>query len=120
MNSTIRTAIAISVSILGVSSAQATGPKAIPYAKISGLITKQCAYCHNATRHPEAVDLSSYKALMKSGEKGSIVSAGHPEKSKLIAYIDGTKEPRMPFKKAPLSKADIKAISDWVAAGAKG
>jgi uncharacterized membrane protein len=94
--------------------------KPMPYAKVASLIKAQCASCHNATRHPEKVDLSSYQALMKSGEHGPIVVAGHPEKSKLILYVDGTKQPRMPMGKAPLSKADIAMLKSWIASGAKG
>lgn len=94
--------------------------KKIPYAKVAGLIKTQCAYCHNAKSHPEKIDLSSFSALMKSGEHGPIVIAGHPEKSKLIQYIDGTKSPRMPFKKPAMATADIEQLKKWISAGAKG
>jgi hypothetical protein len=107
--------------LLGFSSAQQThaGKGApMPYAKVAPLIKAQCTSCHNAARHPEKVDLSSFQALMKSGEHGPIVVAGHPEKSKLILYVDGSKQPRMPMGKAPLSKADIAMLKKWIASGA--
>jgi len=93
---------------------------AMSYAKVAPLIKAQCVSCHNAKRSPEKVDLSSYQALMKSGEHGPIVIAGHPEKSKLISYVDGTKQPRMPMGKPALGKADIELLKKWIAAGAKG
>jgi hypothetical protein len=88
------------------------------YASIQPIIQAKCVSCHNDTRHPEAVNLSSYEKLLKSGEHGSIVVAGNPEKSKLLLYVDGTKQPRMPFKQAPLSKKEIAAIRAWIKAGA--
>jgi len=108
--------------LLGFSTVHKRQPpgKGMPYSKIAPLIKAQCAGCHNAARHPEKVDLSSYQALMKSGEHGPIVIAGHPEKSKLIMYVDGSKQPRMPFRGAPMSKADIALLKKWIAAGSKG
>ena len=100
---------------------QGKAPKAaMSYAKVAPLIKAQCVSCHNEKRSPEKVDLSSYQALMKSGEHGPIVIAGHPEKSKLIAYVDGSKKPQMPMGKPALGKADIELLKKWIAAGAKG
>jgi len=112
----------VSFALLSLSSAQqgqSSKVVSIPYAKVAPLIKTQCLPCHNATRHPEAIDLSSLKALMKSGEHGPIVIPGHPEKSKLILYVDGEKQPRMPFKKAPLGSKDIQLLRNWISAGAK-
>ncbi len=75
--------------------------------------------CHNAKNHPEKVDLSSYKALMASGEKAKTVTPGHPESSGLIVYVDGTRKPRMPMGKPPMKAADIAALQAWVKSGAK-
>jgi len=82
------------------------------------MIKAKCESCHKATRHPEAVGLSSCDAVMKSGEQGPIVIARHPEKSKFMMYIDGTNQPRMPFKRAPLSATEIAQFKKWIAAGA--
>ena len=93
--------------------------KDVPYAKIEPLINSKCMSCHNAKKHPEAINLSSYQALMKSGQHGPIVIAGHPEKSKLIMYVDGEKQPRMPYRKAPLKATEIALLKQWISAGAK-
>ena len=92
--------------------------KAPSYATVQPIIQSKCAGCHNDTQHPEDVNLSSYEKLMKSGEHGSIVIPGHPEKSHLVLYINGQKQPRMPFKQPPLSNKDISLISAWIKAGA--
>jgi hypothetical protein len=89
------------------------------YSAVARLLAAKCVSCHNATRHPEKVDLSSYSALMNSGEHGPIVVAGHPEKSKILLYVDGTRSPRMPFRQAPLSEAAIGILKTWIKAGAK-
>ena len=94
--------------------------KPVPYRLIASMMKFECESCHNAKKHPENVDLSSYSALMASGEKGPIVIPGHPEKSKLLLYVDGTKNPRMPFKSKPLGSAEIDLLRRWIITGAKG
>src|SRR5471030_928100 len=93
----------VSVAVLLASCAIATtkhrtDPKSLKaapkYKAVADLFNAKCLSCHNEKNHPEKVDLSSYKALMASGEKGPIVMAGKPDKSKLVMYIDGTKQPR--------------------------
>lgn len=108
------------LSLFGIGSAGRAPRAKVPFSTVAPLIKAKCSGCHNAASHPEGVDLSSYAALMKSGKHGSIVVPGHPEKSKIIMYVDGEKQPRMPFKKQPLSAAEIKQLKSWVAAGAKG
>jgi uncharacterized membrane protein len=90
------------------------------FAAVNAILQAKCVSCHNDAQHPEAVNVATYAALMKSGEKGPIVVAHHPEKSKLLLYVDGTKQPRMPYKQRPLSKQEIATLRGWVKAGAKG
>lgn len=102
---------------VGLSAGRSGAPK-VGFSSIQPIIKAKCVGCHNGTRHPEKVDLSSYDSLMKSGEKGPIVVPGKPLKSSLLLYVDGTKQPRMPFRQAPLSKREIGAFKAWIAAGA--
>jgi mono/diheme cytochrome c family protein len=112
--------VVLSVGVAHHGQAKHKASKAVPFAKVAPLFKSQCESCHNAARHAGDVDLSSYKAVLKGGEHGAIVVAGHPETSKLISYVDGSKQPRMPFGKPPLSKAQIDILKKWVATGAKG
>ena len=89
------------------------------FAPVKAIIDAKCVKCHNDKRHPESVDLSSYDAVMKSGDEMKAVVPGHPDKSSIVLYVDGTKNPRMPFKAAPLSAKEISTIRSWVKAGAK-
>jgi Planctomycete cytochrome C len=105
---------------LAASSFSAAGrPPKHGYSGVKPIIDAKCASCHNDAQHPENVNLSSYSKLMKSGEHGPIVVPGQPGKSKLLKYVDGEKQPRMPFKQAPLSKREIETIRDWIKSGAR-
>jgi hypothetical protein len=125
MNITSRSIIALcSLAPFALLCLAGAGPskphKRLPYSKISPLINSKCEPCHNAKQHPEGINLSSYSELMTGGEHGPIVVAGDPKSSKLIQYVDGEKQPRMPFKKPPLTASEIALLKKWVAAGAKG
>ena len=91
----------------------------IPYARVGELFKFKCVSCHNAKSHPKNVDLSSLDAVLKSGDHGPIVVPGHPEKSKLIAWVNGSKQPRMPLKQPPLGNAQMDILKRWIGGGAK-
>jgi hypothetical protein len=110
----------LAVALLGVGGAtQSKKTTKVPYAKVEPLLKAKCISCHNPERHPGGVNVNSYKELMKSGDKNPTVVPGHPEKSPLIKYVDGSTQPIMPFKGKPLSKAEVTLLKNWVAAGAK-
>jgi len=83
------------------------------------LLKAKCIGCHNDKSHPENVNLSSYKALMASGEKHKAVVPGKPEKSNLVLYIDGSHKPLMPMGGKKLPDSDIVLVKQWIKAGAK-
>lgn len=61
--------------------------------------------------------------MMKAGEDGPVIVPGDPDQSLMVQVLKGPvpdkKIPQMPMKRAPLSEADQKTISDWIKAGAK-
>jgi outer membrane lipoprotein-sorting protein len=83
------------------------------WAKASGVLRANCMPCHGEARQGR-VDLRTYAATVQSAG----VTAGDAAGSKLVQVVSGPR-PRMPVGRAPLSAADVKAISDWIAAGAK-
>jgi len=87
----------------------------IPFSAVKKTIDADCVPCHNAKRHPEKVDLSSYSAMMKSG----VIVPRHPEKSRILAYVDGSKQPRMPFKRPAWDQGKITILRKWIAMGAR-
>lgn len=90
------------------------------YVAVQKTFGDKCAACHGAGRPKAGIDLRSYEGVLKGGEEGPVVKAGDPAGSILIKAIkheNGAKP--MPIGGGKLSDAEIKAIEDWVKAGAK-
>lgn len=87
------------------------------WAAVSTIFQDNCMPCHSAAGHRAGVDLSSYDSVMQN--QGLIVP-GKPEDSRLYLYVDGSRDPRMPMGRAPLTNSNIKIIHDWIQNGAKG
>lgn len=83
------------------------------------LFQEKCVSCHNDKNHSANVDLSSYDAVMKSGGDKPVIVPKEPEKSNLVAYIEGTRKPQMPFKGQPLKSDQIELVKKWIKEGAK-
>ena len=94
-------------------------PTTVAFSDVKPIFDTKCVGCHGETEPKEGIRLNSYANVMAGGEKGPIVVAGKPEESEIVHVIDGSEEPRMPFKMDPLTTEEIKKISDWVAQGAK-
>jgi len=90
------------------------------YAAAQAIFTQKCIGCHGAGRPKGGINLTGYDSVMKGGDDGPIVTAGNPDKSKVIDALEGRNGAmQMPKGGAKLSDADIKTISDWIKAGAK-
>jgi hypothetical protein len=103
--------------------AQAAEPSAEPvnFQKIAPILTKYCVGCHNDTDREGKLSLQSYDALRRGGQKGSVVTPGQPESSRLVRVLTGQAEPKMPPEgEAAPTKDEIQRIAAWIAAGAKG
>lgn len=96
-----------------------TQPAGLVYADVKPIFDARCVGCHGADKPKEGIRLDSHDAIMKGGEKGPIIVAGKANESELVHVIDGTDEPRMPFKQDPLTAEEIKKIADWIDQGAK-
>lgn len=104
----------------GISGSASAKPSPSPsYTAVQSLLDNHCAMCHNDSRHAAGVDLASYTKLMKGGKHGPTVVPGHPEKSSLILFVNGARQPRMPLRQPPLSQKQIGLLTAWVKAGAK-
>jgi Planctomycete cytochrome C len=56
---------------------------------IKPLFTANCNGCHRPEKSKGELDMTSYKALMKGGKKGTPVVAGDPAGSLLLKMISG-------------------------------
>jgi WD40 repeat protein/mono/diheme cytochrome c family protein len=82
------------------------------------IFKSHCIGCHSAQKTKGQLRLDDVASLLKGGKTGPLFVAGHPDDSLLIDQITGD-EPEMPQKEAPLSRAKVKLLRDWVAQGAK-
>ena len=63
---------------------------------VAPLLTKYCGGCHNADDAEGGLALDSYQALLKGGKKGSAITPGRGDQSRLLRVITGQAKPAMP------------------------
>ncbi|MDP4940155.1 MAG: DUF1549 domain-containing protein, partial [Verrucomicrobiales bacterium] len=73
---------------------------------VAPILEAKCLFCHDADAKKGKFDLSSRETAFSHGSIGD-----------LIEIVSGP-EPQMPKKEAPLTDAQVKILSDWIAAGA--
>lgn len=88
---------------------------------VQPILLSSCAYsgCHNANTKSDGIDLSSYDAMINSGEPGDdskLIVANEPDKSELYEAIEDDK---MPLGGPALSADAKKIIRDWISQGAQ-
>jgi len=87
---------------------------------IKPLLTEHCYRCHGASQQKGGMRLDTAASALKGGEHGAIFKPGKSAESLLVQVITGAhdKLSRMPYKKPPLSEAQIALIAQWIDAGA--
>jgi hypothetical protein len=91
---------------------------------VQPVLNARCGACHVPGQPGyEASGLSTagYESLMKGTKFGPVVIPGDPLTSTLTMLVEGRADPsiRMPHGDQPLPAAELKALRDWVAQGAK-
>ena len=101
----------------------AEGPPApVSFRKeVAPILVAKCLGCHNAKESRHGLDMATFALLRKGGKDdgAAILEPGQPDASGLIESIRPDATVRMPYKKAPLSPAEIATVERWVAQGAK-
>jgi len=82
------------------------------------ILKRHCIGCHSEQKKKGGLRLDDVAALLKGGKNGPLFVAGKPDDSLLIDQVTGD-TPEMPQNDAPLSRAKVKLLRDWVAQGAK-
>ena len=82
------------------------------------VLIEQCLKCHGGEKTEGELDLSDRAKLLKGGGRGPAIVPGEPKKSLLFAMVAHEKKPAMPFKKAKLNDAVVRAIASWIEDGA--
>jgi mono/diheme cytochrome c family protein len=78
----------------------------------SNIFQPKCVQCHSSAKASGGVDLSSYVSIMG---KFDLISPQNPEHSLVYTEVASGD---MPDGGPPLSTNEVKAISDWILAGA--
>lgn len=101
---------------------QAAAAEGLDFAKdVAPIFTKYCTGCHNDADREGKLSLASYEALLEGGEKGSVVTPGQAELSRLVRVLTGAAKPAMPPEgEKPPTAAEIETLKGWIAAGARG
>ncbi len=100
---------------------QAVTPSVSYQETVLPILKKACFSCHSADTHSGGLILDSPLSLFKGGSKTStaIVVKGSPSTSKLIDYLQGKNQPRMPMGAPALPAEQISQIEFWIKQGAK-
>lgn len=88
---------------------------------IQPIFNRTCVSCHGDDRSKGGLKLNTAEGLLAGSEYGPVIRAGDVAGSELIRrlHLPVDDEDRMPPKSKPqLTPEEIKAIEDWVAAGA--
>ena len=75
--------------------------------------------CHGALKQKAGLRVDSAENLRKGSKGGDVLALGQAEPGKLLARLTAADaDERMPPEGAPLKPEEIKAIRDWISAGA--
>jgi WD40 repeat protein len=110
------------LTFLTLASAGPADDRAPDYAtQVAPIFTKYCAGCHNDDDREGDFSLESYPALVRGTPKRSVLTPGHPDKSRIYGQLTGAAKPGMPPKGEPRpSPQDVAVIKRWIGAGARG
>lgn len=89
--------------------------------EVKPILAEHCYRCHGASQQKSGLRVDTAAAASKGGEKGPSLKAGNSAESILVQVIKGTHPEisQMPYKKPPLSDAQIALIERWINEGAR-
>ncbi len=82
------------------------------------IFQRECVGCHSSALKLGGLVLESYQDLMRGGEQGTPLVAGHADQSLLVRMLEGTAEPRMPLN-GQLPAEEIQLVRAWIDASAR-
>jgi hypothetical protein len=95
---------------------------AVDYLKeVKPLLTETCYKCHGASQQKGSLRMDTAAFMLKGGDAGPSYQPGRSGESLLIKVVKGEHDDisRMPYKKPPLTEAQIKLLAAWIDEGAK-
>jgi mono/diheme cytochrome c family protein len=91
----------------------------VDYAReVKPLLARHCVSCHGALKPRAGLRLDTAAAALEGGDDGVVILPGRAAASPLIAALrgEGLTE-RMPYKRPPLSEAEIVLLRNWIDQG---
>src|SRR5262245_13777372 len=88
---------------------------------IKPLLRERCYSCHGGLKQKKGLRLDTAAAIFKGSSDGPVLERGNPGQSRIIQRVTATDpEQRMPPENEgqPLTAAQVKLLTDWIAAGA--
>jgi hypothetical protein len=107
-------ALALSVSLTGAELPEPFSGKVDFDTQIKPL---KCFSCHGPKKQESSFRLDSKESLLKGGENGPAVVPGKSHESKLIHFVAGTGEIKMPKKGERLTGEQISVLRAWIDQG---
>lgn len=88
--------------------------------EVRSIFAHNCYKCHSSEKIKGELRLDKKVFVMKGGESGDVISAGHPEKSEMIRrlLLPREDEESMPPKGKTLSEKEIATLQLWIKMGA--
>jgi hypothetical protein len=96
----------------------------VTFSAIRPMLGPQCQWCHGWEEKgiSSGYDMESYDALLdgayRDGAHRREIIPGDAEHSPFVQYIEGRREPRMPYQREPLSPKEIALLRRWIDDGA--
>ena len=88
---------------------------------VAPILSSRCTGCHNSDQRQGELVMTSYDALMRGGETGSVLTPGRPEVSEIVNRITlpSDDEAFMPAEgRTPLTDRQVEIIRWWISIGA--
>lgn len=88
--------------------------------EVRSIFAHNCYKCHSSEKIKGELRLDKKVFVMKGGESGDVISAGHPEESEMIRrlLLPRDDEESMPPKGKTLSEKEIATLKYWIKIGA--
>lgn len=102
----------------GAKKIEAPVPTVASFASAEAVFRQYCTGCHGAQSKRAGLGLATYEDVMAGSRSGAVVVPGDPGSSKVVQVLNGG-NPKMPPGPDAVPADSIKAISDWIQAGAK-
>lgn len=119
----LKIVVAAWTTVLGTFASTLMGAEPVPNyeEQVAPILRMYCVSCHNGQDREGGLSLETFVELQEGGTSGAAVLATQAKSSRLIRYVTGAAEPKMPPEGSPApSAAEVAVLAAWIDGGAKG